>query len=153
MLPRLVEVRRESHFLPGGALPWPTARPQAVDIDREEARAVEDIYLKHMIDLAREANGARLVLDGDLTQMTVARLTEKLEAAGARPQVIDAGRVRFADLAALTALLRWARRAGISALRIVNAPRELVELSQRFEFSRVLPLEVRPALRSLRRAA
>ena len=114
---------------------------------------MDSSYLKHKIDVTAESSRARLVLDGDLTETTVARLIEKLDAAGARPQLVDASSLRFADLAALAALLRWARRVGLTALCIVNAPRQLVDLTQRFNLSQVLPLDIRARRHSVHHVA
>ncbi len=93
--------------------------------------SVGDIDLKHVIDFSRGAGG-RLVLSGDLTETTVAKLTEKLDLVGARPQWADVAEVRFADAAAVAALARWVRRSGIITLRLCNTPRPLAMLVARY---------------------
>ncbi len=99
---------------------------------------MDDIFLKHVIDFSH-GNGGRLVLSGDLTEATVLRLTEKLDAVGARPKLADLAGVRFADAGAMAALGRWVRRSGLIALRLVNAPPQLVALVARYRLESVLP--------------
>ena len=109
---------------------------------------MDEIYLKHVIDHSREAGG-RLVLVGDLTEATIAQLTEKLDAVGARPHIADTSGIRFADAAAIAALSRWVRRSGMTALRMVNAPRQLVALIGRYGLDTTLPAAVAPPHRNL----
>jgi ABC-type transporter Mla MlaB component len=98
---------------------------------------MDDIYLKHVIDFSR-GGGGRLVLSGDLTEATVAKLIEKLDLVGARPQVADVGGLRFADAGAVAALARWVRRSGLTALRLANAPRPLALLVERYGLAATL---------------
>lgn len=98
---------------------------------------MDDIYLKHVIDFSR-GGGGRLVLSGDLTEATVAKLVEKLDLVGARPQVADLAGVRFADAGAVAALARWVRRSGIVALRLLNAPKPLGVLVERYGLAATL---------------
>jgi len=106
---------------------------------------MDDIYLKHVIDFSRGAGG-RLVLCGDLTEATVAKLTEKLDLVGARPQWADVADVRFADAAAVAALARWVRRSGLKALRLANAAPQLRALIERCRLDALLQAEA-PARR------
>jgi len=99
---------------------------------------MDEIYLKHVIDFNR-GNGGRLLLSGDLTKATVLRLTEKLDAVGARPKLADLAGVRFADACAMAALGRWVRCSGLIALHLVNAPPQVVALVARFRLGSVLP--------------
>lgn len=98
---------------------------------------MDDIYLKHVIDFSR-GGGGRLVLSGDLTEATVAKLVEKLDLVGARPQLADVAGVRFADAGAVAALARWVRRSGLTALRLLNAPKPLGLLVERYGLAATL---------------
>jgi hypothetical protein len=91
---------------------------------------VDDIFLKHVIDHSHDVGG-RLVLCGDLTEATVARLVEKLDTVGVRPKVADFGAIRFGDAGGLLALARWVRRSGRGALQLLNTPRPLQPMIER----------------------
>jgi ABC-type transporter Mla MlaB component len=84
------------------------------------------------------ADSGRLIVRGELTRDSVTRLAERLEATGARPQVIDARAVRFADLPALTALVRWLRRAGLPAVQIDDPPAPLAAMIERCRLGHLL---------------
>jgi ABC-type transporter Mla MlaB component len=98
---------------------------------------MDDIYLKHVIDHGA-APGGRLVLTGDLTEQTTGRLLQKLDAVGARPRELEASGIRFADAGGVLALARWVRRAGLGALLVLNAPRGLCLLVERYDLGQTL---------------
>jgi ABC-type transporter Mla MlaB component len=108
---------------------------------------MDNVFLKHVIDHGA-VPGGRLVLTGDLTEQTATRLLQKLDAVGARPRELEASGIRFADAAGVVALARWARRAGIGAIALRNAPRGLALLVERYELAPVLaPAAVDPLRR------
>ena len=78
-----------------------------------------------------------LVLRGDLTRITVAELTRRLEAASARPRLLDARGIRFAELPAIAQLVQWIRRRG-SRMRLVGAPEALIDMIERYHFEDTL---------------
>jgi ABC-type transporter Mla MlaB component len=99
---------------------------------------VDHIFLKHVIDHSHDAGG-RLVLSGDLTEATVAKLVEKLDTVGVRPKVADVGAIRFGDAAGLLALARWVRRSGRGALQLLNPPHPLQPMIERWGLETALP--------------
>lgn len=105
--------------------------------------------LRYVIDgstaAVRRSDAGRLILRGELTRESVTRLASQLEATGARPQVLDAAAVQFADMPALATLARWARRAGLSALRVDNPPAPLAALIARCRLDSLLVVSGRVA--------
>ena len=84
-------------------------------------------------------------LDGKLNSST-ARCVSAAHAV--KPAAIDV-LVLAADAAAIAALSRWVRRSGMTALRMVNAPRQLVALIGRYGLDTTLPAAVAPPHRNL----
>jgi ABC-type transporter Mla MlaB component len=154
-LPRIVGARRtgsaakrdRGHASPREPGPAAYSLPAAGRYDRVQGRIVDDIYLKHVIDFSR--GGGRLVLSGDLTEATVAKLIEKLDLVGARPQLADITGVRFADAGGVVALARWVRRSGLVALRLLNAPKPLAMLVERYGLAATLAVAEAASRRSI----
>lgn len=107
---------------------------------------MDNIFLKHVIDHGA-VPGGRLVLNGDLTEQTAGRLLQKLDAVGARPRELEASGIRFADAGGVLALARWVRRGGLGALVMLNAPRGLCLLVERYGLAPTLVPASADALR------
>lgn len=87
---------------------------------------------------------ACLQLDGELTRGTACELVARLAESHARPRVLDARWLRYADSAALATLADWIRHVG-GRLRIINAPRRLAELAARYSFDEELVITTAPS--------